>query len=167
MAIPDFDLETISFDNLVALMSMQWESLVMEVPASRSTFGSGLIRTPPTAASVMPPTRNPLSTADRERLSAAGGCCRCCKVPTDAGWNAHVGRTCPGDPTQGVSPGPDFVAPGTPVIKKELMGAVLLDANEYFAQGEEDQHDNSDVLAACYRDDDTDSDARDWPTGPN
>ena len=46
------------------------------------------------------------------------------------------------------------------------MGAVLLDANEYFAQGE-DQPDNSDDLAACYRDDDTDSDASDWPTGPN
>ena len=54
----------------------------------------------------------------------------------------------------------------TPVVKKELMGAVLLDANEYFAQGE-DQPDDSDALAACYRDDDTDSNASDWPTGPN
>ena len=169
MALPDFDLETIGFDNLVALMSMQWESLVMEVPATRSSHGSSLARTPPTAASVMPAapaSRSPLSIADREHLSAAGGCWRCRKVPTDAGWNAHVGRTCPGDPTQGVSPGPDFIAPGTPVVKKELMGAVLLDAKEYFAQGE-DQPDNSDDLAACYRDDDTDSDASDWPTGPN
>ncbi|KAF8496679.1 hypothetical protein BU17DRAFT_103390 [Hysterangium stoloniferum] len=30
MTIPDFDLENISFDNLVALMSIKWESLVME-----------------------------------------------------------------------------------------------------------------------------------------
>ena len=166
MAIPDLDLETISFDNLVALMSMQWESLLMEVPTTRSTLVSSLARSSSTVANVMPPSRNPLSIADREHLSAARGCWRCRKVPTDAGWNAHVGRTCPGDPTQGVSPDPDFVAPGTPVVRKELMGAVLIDANEYFAQGE-DQPDDSDVFAACYRDDDTDSDACDWPTGPN
>ena len=166
MAIPDFDLDNTSFDDLVALMSMQWESLIMEVPAIRSTFGPSLVRAPSTTASITSPPRNPLSTAERERLSAAGGCWRCRKVPTDTGWIAHVGRTCPGDPAQGVSPGPDFVAPGAPVIKKELMGAVLLDANEYFAQGE-DQPDDSDILAACYRDEDTDSNASDWPTGHN
>ncbi|KAF8507523.1 hypothetical protein BU17DRAFT_100449 [Hysterangium stoloniferum] len=166
MAIPDFDLEDISFDNLVALMSMQWESLIMEIPATRST-----LRTSPTAASIppIPPmpraneprNQNPLSLTDREHLSTVGGCWRCRKVPTDSGWTPHVGRTCPGDPTQGVSPGPDFVPPTPPVIKREHMGAILLDADEYFAQGE-DQPEDSDV-----RYEDTDSDATDWPGHPN
>ena len=74
MAIPDFDLENIIFDDLVALMSMQWESLVMEIPTTRSALGPSLARTPSTTASIAPLPRNVLSTADRERLSAAGGC---------------------------------------------------------------------------------------------
>ncbi|KAF8510346.1 hypothetical protein BU17DRAFT_98164 [Hysterangium stoloniferum] len=117
-------------------------------------------------ASVVPPPQNPLSLANREHLSAIGGCWRYWKAPTDAGWTTHVGCTCPGDPTQGISPGLDFVPPVAPAIKKEHMGAVLLDADEYFAQGE-DQPENSHTLNACYWDQDTDLDVNDWPTGPN
>ncbi|KAF8528180.1 hypothetical protein BU17DRAFT_81418 [Hysterangium stoloniferum] len=219
MAIPDLDLEDISFGNLVALMSMQWESFVIEIPATCSTPRTSLSYTS-TAASVPPIlpmpranepwNRNPLSLTDCEHLSAVGGCWRCRKVPTDAGWTPHIGRTCPGDPTQGVSPGPnfvpptppvikrehaggcwrcqkvptdarwtphigctcpgdptqgvspgpDFVPPTPPVIKREHAGAILLDADEYFAQGE-DQPEDSDVW-----DEDTDSDATDWPGHP-
>ncbi|KAF8519325.1 hypothetical protein BU17DRAFT_89993 [Hysterangium stoloniferum] len=160
MAIPDFDLETISFDNLVALMSMQWESLIMEIPATRSTPGPGPARTSSTTTSTTLPHPDPLSIADHERLSAVGGCWRCRKVPSDEGWTAHVGCTCPGDPAQGVTLGPDFAAPKTPTIKREPMGAILLDAKEYFAQGE-GLPDNS--IPVCYRDDDTDSDASNQP----
>ncbi|KAF8511961.1 hypothetical protein BU17DRAFT_69423 [Hysterangium stoloniferum] len=41
MAIPDFDLEDISFDNLVALMFMQWERFIMESPATHCKYLNG------------------------------------------------------------------------------------------------------------------------------
>ncbi|KAF8520408.1 hypothetical protein BU17DRAFT_89003 [Hysterangium stoloniferum] len=160
MAILDFDLETISFNNLGALMSMQWESLIMEIPATCSTPGPGPTRTSSTTTSTTLPHPDPLSIADRKCLSAVRGCWRYRKFPSDEGWTAHVGCTCPGDPAQGVTPGPDFAAPKTPTIKREPMGAILLDAKEYFAQGE-DLPDDS--IPICYRDDDTDSDASNQP----
>ncbi|KAF8521392.1 hypothetical protein BU17DRAFT_64885 [Hysterangium stoloniferum] len=125
MVIPDFVLEDISFNNLVALMSMQWESFVMEILATHSTLrtspmADSISPIPPLPQANEPQNSNPLSLTDCERLSAVGGCWRCQKVPTDSRWTPHIGHTCPGDPSQGVSPSPDFVPP-PPVIKNAVI----------------------------------------------
>ncbi|KAF8528099.1 hypothetical protein BU17DRAFT_61415 [Hysterangium stoloniferum] len=90
MAIPEFNLEDITFDNLVALMSMQWESLIMEIPAAtRSTLRPNPAHASSTTTSITPPHRSPLSITEREHLLTAGGYWRCQKVPTNVGWTTH------------------------------------------------------------------------------
>jgi hypothetical protein len=150
MALPNFDIDTISVDDLISLMSMQWESIVTEGIGRSSGRPATLI---PTTAATSPAassaahTPPPLTDAERTRLTHAGGCWRCRKVPGDPGWVKHVGRMCPGDSAQGISPGRDFVE-----VKQEIAGAVLLSID---CSGE-DQPDTADE--DFYPDDETDSD---------
>lgn len=124
MAMPSFDLDTIKFDELASLMAMQWDSLIAKGPSRTSTRPTP----PPTipfsgsaGSSALPP----LNETEKAHLSAAKGCWRCRKVPSDAGWVSHVGRTCPGDAANGIAPGRDFV-PGPPPVKREPVGVVFL-----------------------------------------
>ncbi|KAF8511632.1 hypothetical protein BU17DRAFT_69582 [Hysterangium stoloniferum] len=149
MSIPDFDLETISFDNLVALMSMQWESLIMEIPATRSTPGPGPARTSSTTTILL--TANVFLQSE-----GVGGAERSPVMRV----GLHMLATPALEILPEVSLLADFAALKTPTIKREPMGAILLDAKEYFAQGE-DLPDDS--IPVCYRDDDTDSDACNQP----
>lgn len=146
MAIHNFDIDspTLGIDNLISLMSMQWDSLSAE----------GVIRNagPPSLTrsllpiSVASSPLKPLSPSERERLTAAGGCWRCRKTPADSGWVSHVGRTCPGDPTKGISPGSEYVPPpvSPPMVevKKELVGALFLREDHGEDQPEDDPRDN-------------------------
>jgi len=127
MALPNFDIDTISVDGLISLMSMQWESIVTEGIGRSSACPATLISTTAAtspAASSAACTPPPLTDAEHTHLTHAGGCWRCQKVPGDPGWVKHVGRMCPGDSAQGVSPGRDFVK-----VKQEIAGAVLLSIN--------------------------------------
>jgi hypothetical protein len=153
MAIHNFDIDssTLGIDNLISLMSMQWDSLSAE-GVIRHTCPPNLTRSPFPTLVVSSPLK-PLSPTERERLTVAGGCWRCRKTPADSGWVSHVGRTCPGDPTKGISPGSEYVSPvvspPTVEIKKEHVGALLLQEDHG-----EDQPEDSDYP----RDLDTDSD---------
>jgi hypothetical protein len=90
MAIPDFDIDSINFDNLVALLSMQWDSLIAEGaarpgrPAPYALSSQSAVHAP---SSYSPQTqtnhRTPLTDAEKERLTQAGGCWRCRKIPKD------------------------------------------------------------------------------------
>jgi hypothetical protein len=139
MALPEFDIDTISIDDLTSLMSMQWDSITSEGRASiRPTFTtpSSIISTRTPSSTITPPTSSlPLLTdAERTRLSTAGGCWRCRKTPADSDWVHHVGRNCPGDAARGILPGRDFVK-----VKRETTGAAL-----YFDMDGEDQPDYPD-----------------------
>jgi hypothetical protein len=141
MALPDFDIETISVDDLISLMSMQWESITTEGRSSN--------RIPPTV-SFTAPTHTPstrslpvLTNSERTCLTNAHGCWRCRKVPGDPGWIDHISRTCPGDPTLGLLPSKDFVQ-----VKREATG-VIFDL--------EDQPDYPDNIEDEPIDDETDS----------
>jgi len=148
MAIPDFDIDTITFDNLVALMAMQWDSLVAEGSARPSqAIASAQGRSAPAVAA-----RAPLSDAEKEQLTAAGACWRCRKTPKDPKWTPHIGRTCPGDEAQGILPGRDYIPPPAAPIKREVVGMALL-----ALQGGEDQPDQT-SLHPPYPDDDTSED---------
>ncbi|KAF9536257.1 hypothetical protein CPC08DRAFT_717855 [Agrocybe pediades] len=125
MAMPDFDIDTINFDNLVALMAMQWDSLVAEGTARTTTAAPRLSQASPSVSATQP-RLPPLTDAEKERLSAVGGCWRCRKVPKDTSWTPHVGRTCPGDAAQGISPGRDYVPQPQVQVKREPAGAVML-----------------------------------------
>ncbi|PPQ87876.1 hypothetical protein CVT26_005310 [Gymnopilus dilepis] len=117
-AISGFDLTTISFDDLTALMSMQWENLVIE-----GIVRNGAARPRPGVAPAAPATAfGPLTDTEKEKLSAAGGCWKCRKTPKDPSWTPHVGRTCPGDEARGITPGRDYVPPSTPAVKREVVG---------------------------------------------
>ena len=143
VAIPDFDIDKMAVDDLVALLSMQWESLSAEGNLGRPARASSLASSQP-----LVPRLPALDDAERDRLTAAKGCWKCRKVPTDAGWVQHVGRTCPGDAAKGVLPGRDYV----PEIKKEVIGAAFVRVNEG-----EDQPD-FDEASEFYRDDITEED---------
>jgi hypothetical protein len=144
MALPDFDIEAISVDDLISLMSMQWESILAEVRPSA--------RIPPSVSTIPTTTRTPsigplppLTDTERTRLTNARGCWRCRKAPGDTGWVDHVSRNCPGDTAIGLSPGRDFVQ-----VKREPVG-IIFDSD--------DQPDFSDVEdeSLCPVDDETDS----------
>jgi hypothetical protein len=151
MALPDFDIDTITVDNLTALMSMQWESIVTE--GCSSVRPTPLLTT--ASSSVFPsPARSPsgpslLTDAERTCLTNAGGCWKCQKVPTDPGWIKHVGRTCPGNPTLGILLGRDFVE-----VKREIVGAML--NVDYLGEDQPDYSD--DDRQVLYLDNETDSD---------
>ncbi|KIJ46876.1 hypothetical protein M422DRAFT_29069 [Sphaerobolus stellatus SS14] len=176
MAMPDLNIETIGFDDLVALMSMQWESLIAEGVSGRpstrpdqtpSLAPAGRIPTPSGIASpaMLQPLVPPLTHADRTRLTNLGGCWKCRKVPGDVGWVNHIGRTCPGDATLGIPPGRDFVS-----VKKEVAAYAMLHDDENqpdptprqyvgFVMGgfQNDGEDQPELeIAQCYSDDDTD-----------
>ncbi|KAF8526974.1 hypothetical protein BU17DRAFT_82472 [Hysterangium stoloniferum] len=133
MAMPEFNMETIGFDDLVSLLSMQWESLIAEGVAAPL-----VVSVPTTTAPCTAPPH--LTDAERKCLTDLGGCWKCQKVPTDEGWTDHVGQTCPGNATLGILPGCNFVP-----IKKEIAGFTLTDSNG------EDQPDR------VHQDDDTNS----------
>lgn len=161
MAIPDFDIDKTNFDDLVALMSMQWDSLTAEgLIGTRSSGGS---RSAPSMSNPVHPTSNatrlpPLTEAEKERLSTLGGCWRCRKAPQDTSWVPHVGRTCPGDAALGISPGRDYVPPAPVSVKKEPVGAVFLTSGMFHDSDGEDQPDTYDepLPENFYQDDDTD-----------
>jgi hypothetical protein len=144
MALPEFDIETIPPDDLISLMSMQWDSILAE--GRPSIRGSSSVLTIPTPTHAPPTSTLPLLTdAERTCLTNARGCWRCRKSPGDPGWVDHVSRTCPGDTTVGLLPGRDFVQ-----TKREPVG-IILDTD--------DQPDHSEVEAQSPYpvDDDTDS----------
>ncbi|KAG6805019.1 hypothetical protein H0H92_001125, partial [Tricholoma furcatifolium] len=93
MAIPDFNIDNITIDALISLMSMQWESIVTENPGKISgrtvPLSTSLSTTSLTSESTTNPTVPPLTDAERTRLTNAGGCWKCRKVPTDPGWVKH------------------------------------------------------------------------------
>ena len=96
-------------------------------------------------------TRLPfLDDTERVRLSAAKGCWRCRKIPTDAGWVPHVGRTCPGDAANGVQPGRDFI----PGIKTEIAAGIFLAAD---TSEDQPEYDADEYSNAFYAVDDSDS----------
>ena len=146
VAIPDFDIDSIGFDDLVALMNMQFESL-----AAEGNLGRLLITARASPAPLSSATRLPfLDDTERDRLSAAKGCWRCRKIPTDAGWVPHVGRTCPGDAANGVQPGRDFV----PGIKTEIAAGIFLAAD---TSEDQPEYDADEYSNAFYAADDSDS----------
>jgi hypothetical protein len=160
MSMPDFDIDSINFDNLVALLSMQWDSLIAEGaarpgrPAPYAPSSQSAVHAP---SSYSPQTqtnhRTPLTDAEKERLTQAGGCWRCRKIPKDTSWIPHVGRTCPGDAAQGISPGCDYV-PDAP-IKKEIAGLVLTTTtSDAFEDADTSGEDQPDTYG--FYDDDTD-----------
>ena len=136
MGIHTFDIEaaTLGIDNLVSLLSMQWDSLIAEGVIRGPSTSVGLGTGYSNAAQVTHARLPTLSDPERSRLTSLNGCWRCRKVPTDLGWIKHVGRTCPGDSSKGITPGIDYVAPadsaGTSEVKKEFAGAVLTHNND-------------------------------------
>ncbi|KIJ51630.1 hypothetical protein M422DRAFT_43602 [Sphaerobolus stellatus SS14] len=137
MAMPDFDIASIAFDNLASLMAIQPQHSGCTYTSSDGTSyanGEGLL----------PP---PFTDTERKALTA-GGYWRWRKAPTDIGW--IVGRTCPGDPTRGIFPGRDHVSP--PVVKREVVGMALYDHDDFDAGGEDQPE------PVKPRDDNTDSD---------
>ncbi|KAJ6458441.1 hypothetical protein C8R45DRAFT_1109959 [Mycena sanguinolenta] len=119
LAIPGFNLETITVDALTSMMSATWDSLVAEgvvrisIPNSLST--TSISPLPSTVTSRLPP----LDDTERKRISDASGCWKCRKTPASPGWIPHIGRTCPGDISLGILPGRDFVA-----VKSEPVATI-------------------------------------------
>lgn len=122
MAIPGFDLGKITVDELVGLMSSTWLSLVADGTTSRtrSTRTSTIPSTSTMSQTHAPTTSSSspvLSQAQRDALVDAGGCFRCGKNPSSPGWTPHRAINCPGDTSQGIRPGREFV-------KQEPVAAV-------------------------------------------
>lgn len=125
-AIPGWDIDdkTQTPDQLIALMSAQWDSLIAD-NASRGarSLQAPPVATPPSGVALMtshlasstsssgPPR---LSEEEKAALTAARGCWNCRGKPTDPGWVPHTRHTCPGNPTIGARPGRDYAAPATP-----------------------------------------------------
>lgn len=125
LAIPGFDLESITVDELTSLMSATWDSLMGEglvrQSTQRTTLSTSIPATPAPAAPYSVASRLPLlDDAEKKRISDAGGCWKCRKTPTSPGWTPHIGRTCPGDASLGIPPGRDFVA-----VKTEAVATIL------------------------------------------
>ena len=83
MALPNFDVDSISIDDLTSLMSMQWESITTEVHTSEGHASTHSTLTIPPAA-LGPPaftvrTLPLLTDAEHTRLTTAGGCWKCQK----------------------------------------------------------------------------------------
>jgi len=170
IAIHTFDIDsaTMGVDNLVSLMAMQWESLTADglVRSSPALNRTTAINSLPSGSTI--PPLAPLSDPERARLTSAGGCWKCRKSPGDLGWVPHVGHTCPGDASRGISPGKDFVATpqaavSAPTVKKEILGAVLLPNDHGEDQPERTlhagavlSHDKLAISDFFYQDDDTD-----------
>ena len=148
VAIPDFDIDNINFDDLSVLMSMQYESLSAEGNLGRLSITSCLSSTIPAV-----PHLPFLDDTECECLSNAKGCWRCHKIPTDNRWVPHVGHTCPGNAANGVSPGHDFV----PAVKRELAGAVMVMPHLSLSDLTKDQLDYEEDSNTFYGDEDTDS----------
>ncbi|KAF6741210.1 hypothetical protein DFP72DRAFT_1118012 [Ephemerocybe angulata] len=86
--------DSTKIDSLINLMASTWASMIAE----------GITSQEPTSLSKSSHTT--LSTSERNALRAAGGCFRCRKTPASPGWVAHTSKTCPGDPSQGITPAP-------------------------------------------------------------
>lgn len=151
MALPDFDIETISSDDLTSLMSMQWESIVTEGRSSSRIPPA--VSNPTTTFTQSTRPLPPLTDTERTRLTNARGCWRCRKVPGDPGWSDHVSRTCPGDTVLGLLPGKDFVQ-----VKRETIGAVFETVDAVFdSEDQPDYSDDDDRQIPYPVDDETDS----------
>jgi hypothetical protein len=152
-AIPGLDYPKLRVDNLIALMSSTWDSMVAE-----HVIRPPLIRPPVSTTSFPPPSTTPfinsksvkpfipLTERERDTLRQAGGCFRCRRTPSSPGWVQHGARNCPGDEASGITPTPvrhvtavlgenesdsegDFV---TAVFPSCVLG------NGSFSEGEED-----------------------------
>jgi hypothetical protein len=80
MAISEFDIDMISFNNLIALMSMQWNSLIAEgsaCPGCPSPYppSQSSMSITPAPATQMQPCLPVLTNKEKDHLSKAGGCC--------------------------------------------------------------------------------------------
>ncbi|KIM46896.1 hypothetical protein M413DRAFT_7592 [Hebeloma cylindrosporum] len=126
MAIPDFDLDRITVDDLTSLMSMQWDSLIAENATRRNITSSASTPAVLSPGAYRSSSLPILDDAEKARLTAARGCWNCRKVPTDPGWVAHVSRLCPGDSSLGVRPGRDFIPTAPTIVKSEFAGAMIL-----------------------------------------
>jgi hypothetical protein len=128
MAIPTFNIETITVDGLISLMASTSDSMLAEkvihvsppvraIPrymGTHSTASSPLRMpapsshnsTPPSRASTpsMPYTLPELTYAERQNLKALGGCYHCHMTPDHPNWKQHFACDCPGDPSQGIPP---------------------------------------------------------------
>lgn len=158
MAIPDFDLDNISFDNLTSLMAMQWDSLLAENSTRRTVISSN----PSPSAPISSPISNRsaslpfLDDAEKARLTAARGCWNCRKVPSDPGWVAHVSRLCPGDTLLGIRPGRDFVSNAPSSVKQEFVSGAILLAGENDPDSQPDYNlEDEEPLHPIYADYDT------------
>ena len=153
MALPDFKFDEIKLDDLTSLLAMQWDSLIAEGPGRPRAAAQAT----PTSTTSSPPTGATITLAEleaeRARIVAAKGCFRCHKVPGDPGWVQHIGRTCPGDVTKGITPGRDFSpSTSTAPIKKEPVGAAFPSADVWMSDEQEKQF---------WQDADTDSEDED------
>ncbi|KAH6903473.1 hypothetical protein BKA70DRAFT_1301081 [Coprinopsis sp. MPI-PUGE-AT-0042] len=113
-ALPDFDIEKTdqSVDQLIALMSHQWESLMADIGprSSRPMHPSSTVslRTSVTASGIrqaLPQSQassSYLSEEDRKELDRLKGCYNCHRKPGD-----------PGNPSINAPPGKDYVASAT------------------------------------------------------
>ena len=149
MAIPDFNLDRITIDDLTSLMSMQWDSLIAENSARQTTTSStstpSIVLSPSTPSTSLPI----LDDAEKARLTAARGCWNCQKVPTDLGWVAHVSQSCPGDALLGIRPGREFVPIAPTLVKKEFASATIFPAQEDDQPNYEDQEEFHPIYADC------------------
>ncbi|KAF9017762.1 hypothetical protein BDP27DRAFT_1378557 [Rhodocollybia butyracea] len=92
LAIPSFDLEMITINGLINIMTATWNSLIAERlvhPTVAPTFSSPIASSStPSFPVTCPPSIShlpPLDDAERKCLSDAHGCWKCRKTPTDPG----------------------------------------------------------------------------------
>ncbi|KAJ6553204.1 hypothetical protein B0H19DRAFT_1295858 [Mycena capillaripes] len=149
LALPGFDLEKVTVDELTSVMSTTWQSLIAErlvhMTTSIPVILSPLVTLPTPTASLRLP---PLDDAERKWISDASGCWKCHKSPSSPGWTPHIGRTCPGDASMGILPGRDYV-----VVKQEPAATIFYDDAESqppFSNDGEDQPDMHERYAVGY-----------------
>lgn len=138
----DIDATTQTTDELIALMTAQWSSLVAEhasrsgrsLPLSSSTIVPSSVPLTMSASTPAPtvvtssPRFVPLTDEEKATLSALHGCWNCRATPADPGWVPHQRHTCPGNPSIGARPGKDYVAPTATTV---IAGAAFASGLEY------------------------------------
>lgn len=143
-ALQNFSIDAtdMSPDQLISLMSAQWDSLVADT-ASRSgrSLAVHTQATPPvstrTSAAPQPTTvlsAGPprLSEEEKAALSAQNACWNCRRKPGDADWTPHNRHTCPGNPSIGAPPGRHYVAPSTVAAATSGLAAFAMASENDF-----------------------------------
>jgi len=128
-SIPSFSYANTRIDALIGLMSSSWDSMVAErvIRPPLSTTSANFPKPTPSSKVFVP-----LTDRERDSLKLAGGCFRCRRTPSSAGWVKHGARDCPGDEVNGISP-----APG------RAVGAV-------FGEPEDESEDENDFVGAVF-----------------